>query len=197
LKDDALKNFKPEEHAKFYYSLFPLPEGKSNYVVDFGDYMSIVCLDSNHTQTPESQVGWLKETLAKRKEVPNLFACYHRPTYGTLVKADEPEVRKHFVPLFDAYGVDAAFENDHHLYKRTLPLKADQIDPDGTIYIGDGSWGVNLRDIPWEKTNKLDYLVRAAKEQHLIRVQLHPNRQQFDAFNAGGSRIDSTVRFRR
>lgn len=196
LKPEEVEKYKPEENAKFFYSLFPLPEGKSNYALDFADYMSIICLDSNHTQTPEAQVPWLKEALAQRKDLPNLFTCYHRPTYGTLVKDDEPDVRKHFVPVFDQYGVDAAFENDHHLYKRTLPIKNDEIDPTGTLYIGDGSWGVDLRDIPWDKTNKLEYLVRAAKEQHLIRIEILPNRQQFDAYNAKGSRIDSTSLFR-
>ncbi|MFT5402260.1 MAG: hypothetical protein ACI9DF_001087 [Verrucomicrobiales bacterium] len=197
VKPEELKDYKPEENAKFFYSLFPLPEKVSNYALDFGDYMSIICLDSNHTQKPETQVPWLKEALKKRANVPNLFACYHRPTYGTLVKDDEMEVRKHFVPLFDTYGVDAAFENDHHVYKRTSLLKKDEVHPDGTLYIGDGSWGVDTRDIPWAKANKLDYLVRAAKENHLIRVQLFPNRQQFDAFKGNGDRIDSTARFRR
>lgn len=196
LKPEELPDYKPEQHAKFFYSLFPLPHDKSNYALDFGDYMSILCLDSNHTQTPESQVSWLKEALRERKDLPNLFVCYHRPTYGTLVKDDEAEVRKHWVPLFDQFGVDAAFENDHHLYKRTMPLKNGEIDPSGTLYIGDGAWGVDLRDVPWDKTNKLEYLVRAAKEHHLIRVQLHPNRQQFDALNGKGVRIDSTALFR-
>lgn len=196
VKEEDLKDFKPEEHAKFFYSLFPLPEGKSSYAVDFADYMSIICLDSNHTQRPEDQVPWLKAALRDRSKMPNLFTCYHRPTFGTLVKDDEKEVREHFVPLFDQYGVDAAFENDHHLYKRTMPIKGGEIHKDGTIYIGDGSWGVNLRDVPWEKTNKLDYLVRAAKENHLIRVQVLPDRQQYDAFNGSGTRLDSYARFR-
>lgn len=197
VKAEERDAFKPEENAKFFYSLFPFPGGKSNYAIDFGDYMSIICLDSNHTQTPESQAPWLESALKQRQAVPNLFACYHKPAYGSLVKDDEEEVRKHFVPLFDRYGVDAAFENDHHVYKRTMPLKNDKIDGDGTLYIGDGAWGVDLRDIPWEKIENLDYLVRAVKEHHLIRVQLHPNRQQFDAFNGSGSRFDSTARFRR
>ena len=187
--------YKPEENAKFFYSLFPLPEGKSNYALDFGKYMSIICLDSSHTQMPESQVEWLDKALHERQNVPNLYACYHRPTYGTLVKDDDQEVRKHFVPLFDKYGVDVAFENDHHLYKRTLPLKADAIHPDGTIYMGDGSWGVDLRDIPWDKVAKLDYLVIATKQNHLIRVRLSDGQQRYDAFNSKGEKLDGTVRF--
>ena len=194
---DELKNFEPKKRAKFFYSLFPMPnDGKSNYALDFGDYMSIICLDSNHTQKPEDQVGWLKSALKARQKVPNLFACYHRPTYGTLVKDDEAEVRKYFVPLMEQYGVDAAFENDHHMYKRTMPIKNGEVDPDGVIYMGDGAWGVDLRDVPWDKTNKLEYIARAAKQNHLIRVQLHKNRQQFDAINGKGVRIDSYARFR-
>ena len=95
----------------------------------------------------------------------------------------------------DRYGVDVAFENDHHVYKRTLPIKGDAVDPDGTIYMGDGSWGVKLRDIPWPKASRLDYMVRADKESSLIRVQLLPNMQRYDAFNAAGVPLDGVVRF--
>ena len=195
VKEGERDKFKPEEHAKFFYSLCPLPEGKSNYVLDFGKYLSILCLDSGHTQMPKDQAEWLDQVLKERQDFPNLFACYHKPTYGSLVKDDDMEVRKHFVPLFDKYGVDAAFENDHHVYKRTLPLKNDAIHPDGTIYIGDGSWGVDLRDIPWDKASKLDYLVRAAKESNLIRVRLSDGQQRYDAFNAKGVPLDGVIRF--
>lgn len=188
--------FDPRKHAKFYYSLFPLPEGRSNFVVDFADYLSVVCLDSDHTQTPAAQVDWLAETLERRRTVPNLFACYHKPTFGTLVKADHSEVRTHFVPLFDRYGVDAAFENDHHVYKRTLPLKQGRIHEAGTLYLGDGAWGVNTRTIPWNKVEALDYLVRGEPRNHLIRVSLFEDRQQFDAYDGEGFRFDSYARFR-
>ena len=188
--------FIPAQNAKFFYSFFQFPEGKSNYAVDFGQYLSLICLDSNHTQTPASQVFWLENALRKRANVPNLFTCYHKPTYGALVKSDEPEVRKYFVPLFEQFGVDAAFENDHHVYKRTLPIKNGVIDQGGTLYLGDGAWGVTTRDIPTAKLQALDYLVRAEKRNHLIRVTLFPDRQQFDAVDGDGIRFDSYARFR-
>ncbi|MCH1505449.1 MAG: hypothetical protein L7V86_17845 [Verrucomicrobiales bacterium] len=81
------------------------------------------------------------------------------------------------------------------VYKRTLPLKGDVIHPDGTIYMGDGSWGVDLRDIPWDKATKLDYLVRAAKANNLIRVRLSEGQQRYDAFNAKGEPLDGIIRF--
>ena len=187
-------NFRPRERAKFYYSLFPLPEDKSNYFVDFGDYMSIVCLDSYHTQTPESQSQWLEKTLSERSGLPNLFVCYHRPAFGTLVKNDIEEVRQHWTPAIERYGVDAVFEHDHHIYKRTLPLRNGILDPDGVTYVGDGAWGVETRDIPWDRTKKLDYIVRGESKNHLIRVTVAQDYQVFDAFTSDGLPIDNYIR---
>lgn len=44
--------------------------------------------------------------------------------------------------IFDKYKFKAAFENHVHSYKRTFPLFNDSINPQGTIYFGDGSMGV-------------------------------------------------------
>lgn len=187
----------PRSEAKQFYSLFPLPEDRSNYALDFGSYLSLVLLDSNHTQRPSAQTAWLRETLEARRNRPHLFACYHRPTYGTLVKGDEMEVRKEWVPLFERYGVDAVFENDHHIYKRTLPIRDGKIDPEGVVYLGDGAWGVKVREIPWEKIReaRADYIVRAESINHLYRVILRRDRQQFDAMDAEGRIFDSYTRF--
>lgn len=193
---DKLRAWDPRQTAKFYFSLFPLPNDTTNFVIDFADYMSIVCLDSFHTQIPSDQTAWLEEVLKPRADVPNLFACYHRPGFGTQVKDDLKAVREEWAPLFERYGVDVAFENDHHVYKRTAPLRQGELHRDGVTYIGDGSWGVEVRDIPWDKVRRLGYIVRASSENHLIRVGLHEDRQQFDALDAKGRAIDSYMRFR-
>ncbi|MDA0814359.1 MAG: metallophosphoesterase family protein [Verrucomicrobia bacterium] len=194
---DKVKDYKPTEHAKFYYSLFVGAQKRksSDYVIDFGDYMSIVLLDSNHTQTPESQKAWLEETLRERQSRPNLFTCHHRPTYGTLVKEDEKDVREHWVPLFEKYGVDVAFENDHHVYKRTLPIKEDKIDyTNGVVYMGDGAWGVDVRNIDWKEMQKREYLHRGENLNHLIKVTVKPGLQLYEAFLSDGRRFDSYPR---
>lgn len=191
-----LSAWDPRQTAKFYFSLFPLPQDTTNFVIDFADYMSIVCLDSYHTQKPEDQTDWLEKTLQTRSEVPNLFACYHRPGYGTQVKDDMKVVREEWAPLFERYGVDVAFENDHHVFKRTMPLRGGEVHRDGVTYMGDGAWGVKVRDIPWKKVRKLGYIVRAESKNHLIRVGLYKDRQQFDAIEADGKAIDSYIRFR-
>ncbi|MGK0185067.1 MAG: hypothetical protein ACI9R3_000842 [Verrucomicrobiales bacterium] len=194
---DKVKDYKPTERAKYYYSLFVNAQKRetSDYVIDFADYMSIVLLDSNHSQTAESQVAWLEETLKERQSRPNLFTCHHRPTYGTLVKEDEQEVREHWVPLFEKYGVDVAFENDHHVYKRTLPIKEEKIDfANGVVYMGDGSWGVDVRKVDWKKVQKKEYLHRAENMNHLIKVTMKPGLQLFEAILSDGRRIDSYPR---
>lgn len=196
VKEEERKDFKPEEHAREFFSLFPVPGGKPYFVVDFANYLSLVCLDSEHLYTAKSQESWLRETLAKRRNVPNLFVCYHRPIYGTQVKDDKAECKEPWVPLFEEYGVDVVFENDHHCFKRTLPLLKDKVDAKGIAYLGDGAWGVDVRQIPWDKVKPLNYVVRAEPLNHLYRVILADDRQQFDAFDKDGKPFDNYVRWR-
>ncbi|MEZ5301505.1 MAG: hypothetical protein R3F11_12780 [Verrucomicrobiales bacterium] len=153
--------------AKFFYSLFALPEGKSNYALDFGDWMSLIQLDSNHTQPVAAQTAWLADALAKRGAVPLKFACYHRPAWGTGTKGNITEIQAQWSPLFEQHGVLAAFENDHHVYKRSRPLKAGAVTDDGVLYLGDGAWGVETRKIP-PSASGLNYLAKFASERHLI-----------------------------
>jgi hypothetical protein len=191
-----LREWDARKTAKFYFSLFPLPEDTTNFVIDFADYMSIVCLDSYHTQKPEEQTEWLEKMLQPRAKVPNLFACYHRPGFGTQVKDDIKGIREEWAPLFERYGVDVTFENDHHVYKRTMPLRGGELHRDGVTYMGDGAWGVKVREIPWKQVHKLGYIVRAESKNHLIRVGIYSDRQQFDAIDAEGRPVDSYMRFR-
>ena len=122
---------------------------KSYYAIDLYEDLSVVLLDSSHTYSIESQVEFLKACLSFRKDRTHLFALYHFPAYGImkggLNSPISKSMRKHWVPWFDQYGLDAAFENDHHVYKRSKLLKGDKINRDDTLYIGDGAWGVSTR----------------------------------------------------
>lgn len=179
------------DRAKFYYSLFPLPEGRSNFVVNFGNYMSIVNLDSDHSQPVGNQTQWLSDTLEKHRSSPLLFACYHRPTYGTLVKEDNAAVRTQWVPLFEKYKVDTVFEHDHHVYKRSLPIYQGRVDNRrGVLYMGDGAWGVSVREIPGEHGEKLPYIERAASRNHLIHVLIDGAEVHYHATEANGNVFD-------
>jgi len=178
---------RPDVEASQYYTLFDLPGGKARHVLDFGSYLSLVNLDSEHTEAIEgAQAVWLGETLAARARQTFLFACYHYPAYGT-AKAPSPDklpiehprsiaIREHWVPHLERYGVTAVFENDHHNYKRTHRLRGHRRDDkNGLLYLGDGAWGVRTRTVP--PLSEAWYLAKAEPTRHLFHVVLQPSGQ--------------------
>ena len=194
------RSFRPDNApgraaAPFYYSLFQGQEEGSNTTVDFGQYLSLVCLDSGHTGTIAEQTPWLKRVLAARATVPRLFVCYHRPAWGTGVKDDAVEIQQQWSPLFEQFRVDAVFENDHHVYKRTHPITRGVIDEeDGVVYLGDGSWGVNVRQIPRNWKADRPWLAQAAAVNHLIAVTMTDDGFLYEAKKADGTVIDRLER---
>ena len=192
---------KKPKHAKYFYSLFPLPTKRSFYVMDIGSYMSLIILDSDLTERVEGeQTAWLAQVLAKRAgKVPFIFPCYHKAAYGTAKppkgtndSSKDPlaqKIIKNWCPLFDKYRVTAVFENDHHTYKRTHPLRANRIDrKKGILYLGDGCWGVDTRAVP--KPGELWYLAKAESKRHLICVTIQNGKPFYVAYEAEGKVID-------
>ena len=191
---------KPKD-AKYFYSLFPMPSKRSFYVLDIGNYLSLVVLDSDLTERIEGeQAIWLEQSLSQRSgKAPHVFACYHKPAYGTAKppsgtkdSSKDPlaqKIIKYWCPLFDKYNVTAVFENDHHTYKRTHPLRGNRIDRDrGIVYLGDGCWGVDTRDVP--KTDEVWYLAKAESKRHLICVTIRNGKPDYVAYEANGKVID-------
>jgi hypothetical protein len=196
-------NGKIPDDARHFYSLFALPGDRSYYALDFGKYLSLVILDSGHTQPLAGpQAEWLNQTLAARAGQQFLFACYHFPAYGT-AKAEKGklpcdsaramEVRTNWVPLFERHGLSAAFENDHHNFKRTHRLRNHQRDDaNGILYLGDGAWGVNTRTVP--SLDEAWYLAKAEPRRHLWHVTLQPKgRALIEAVDASGEVFDSVT----
>ncbi len=191
---------KPKD-AKYFYSLFPLPAKRSFYTMDIGNYLSLIILDSDLTERIEGeQTAWLGQALAKRAgKVPFIFPCYHKAAYGTAKppkgtndSSKDPLAQKiiqNWCPLFDKYRVTAVFENDHHTYKRTHPLRANRVDREnGILYLGDGCWGVDTRSVP--KPGELWYLAKAASKRHLICVTVQNGKPSYVAYEADGKMID-------
>jgi len=147
------------EDAPYFYGFFALPENRSYYALDFRKYLSLVVLDSGHTQPVSgAQAQWLEQALAVRTQQQFVFPCYHYPAYGTskapegLLPSESPrslEIQKQWTPHFDRFGVSVVFENDHHNYKRTHRIRNHQRDDEnGILYLGDGAWGVGTRTVP-------------------------------------------------
>jgi hypothetical protein len=160
--------------APFFYALFDgLFTDTGFTTLDFGDYLSLVLLDTGHT-TPigGEQAAWLERTLRARKDHPNVVVVNHVPCYpsyrnpvGNNGKEGTGEgQRKHWVPLFEQYRVPVVLEHHDHTFKRTKPLLDGMANDNGVLYLGDGSWG-RLRN---PKTpDQLSYLAESSRDFHL------------------------------
>jgi hypothetical protein len=181
---------KTPEASPYFYRLFATPGTQGYQVLDFGSYMSVILLDSGHTHpVGGAQTDWLRDVLSKRTDMPHVFAAYHVPAYPSSRDEDEdttPEIRQHWVPLFEQHGLDVAFEGHDHTYKRTYVLKAGSKDSTGVLYLGDGAWGTNLRG-----RKKRWYLVPTPpNRQHVILVTVEGQGRSFQAIGMDGKPFD-------
>lgn len=178
-------NGKIPDDAPYFYRLFMLPDDRAYYALDFGKYLSLIVLDSGHTNPIEGeQASWLAAALEKRAGQTFLVPCYHFPAYGTTkapqgkLPIDIPRailIREHWTHYFDRFGVTTVFENDHHNFKRTFPLRGHQRDDvNGIRYLGDGAWGVRTRSVP--DLSQAWYLEKAEPRNHMWIVDLKPEK---------------------
>lgn len=146
---------------------------KTYGTLDFGDYLSLVLLDTGHVEPiGGEQADWLDSALAEREGRPHLFVANHVPAYpsyrapeGSKDKFGTGEAnRLHWCPLFEKYRVDAVLEHHDHTFKRTHPLTGGLIDKYGVPYLGDGSWGMLRTPVPPEKR---PYLAKVGKAYHM------------------------------
>ncbi len=182
-----------EGDAPYYNALMAFPGQPEYGALHFGDYLTWIILDSGHLNPIEgTQKEWLQQTLAASADRPFLFTSYHVPAYPShrpFEGAVSQEIRTHWVPLFEEYGVDVSFEHHDHTYKRTYPLRQNAIDHEnGILYLGDGAWGVNSREL--DAVNPRWYLAKAASQRHVILGILHGDSLRFEIVNEEGATID-------
>lgn len=186
------------ENAPFFYSLFSMPGSQGYNVLDFGSYMSIFILDSGHTHPIAGlQESWLEHALKERTDVPNKFAIYHVPAYPSYRKVNNKYsllIRNHWVPLFEHYGLSAAFENHDHAYKRTHPILNGRVDASsGVLYLGDGGWGIKKLRKPKTSYQRW-YLAKTASLRHFIMVTINQDQRYFTAITSEGLILDEIQR---
>ncbi|MFM7181611.1 MAG: metallophosphoesterase [Verrucomicrobiales bacterium] len=185
----------PPSKADMYYSLFKPGAAHDYQALDFGKSLSFILLDSGHTANISAQTAWLANALKERQAVPRLMVGYHRPAWGSGIKEDAVDIQKEWCPLFEKAKVDVVFENDHHGYKRTYPMTRGKRDDEAGIpYLGDGAWGVAVREAPPKELAKRPWLVKAAATNHLFLVTLTEGGFRYEAMTADGKVFDSVVR---
>jgi hypothetical protein len=162
------------EKAPFFYALFDGLFRDTGYAtLDFGDYLSLVLLDSGHTsKIGGDQADWLEKTLKARADHPNVMCVNHVPAYPSFrnYEGNNEKVgtgdgnRTYWVPLFEKYRVPVVLEHHDHTFKRTKPLIGGSANANGVLYLGDGSWG-RLRNP--KRPDQLPYLAASSRDYHL------------------------------
>lgn len=182
--------------ARIFAALFPIPGNQIYNVLDFDSYLSIFFLDSGHANPiGGAQTAWLKEALDKRSHQLYKFAIYHVPAYPSVRSFNTTQsvyIRRYWTSLFEAGGIQMAFEHHDHAYKRTAPLLQNKIDPKGVVYIGDGGWGV-------ETPRKMQgfirpfYLAKSIPVRHFLVVDLNQDALRVSAVTDKGVVFDEYV----
>ena len=184
------------QYLSVFDGLFP---EKTFGVLDFGDYLSLVLLDTDHiAPIGGEQTDWLARTLAERQERPHLIVANHVPAYPSY-RAPNPhdgeagtgeDQRKHWCPLFESYNVDVVLEHHDHTFKRTHPLTGGHVDKNGVLYLGDGSWG-KLR-VP-KKPEERPYLAAVSEAYHMTVHRLEGEQRFHVALEESGKVADVCI----
>jgi hypothetical protein len=189
---------KPRGKAPFFYALFDglFPDTGYN-TLDFGDYLSLVLLDTGHTSPiAGEQADWLEKTLRARQDHPHVMVVNHVPAYpsyrsylatGKEKKGTGEDNRKHWVPLFEKYRTPVVLEHHDHTFKRTKPLLNGLMDNNGVIYLGDGSWG-RLRAV--KSPEQLSYLAKSSSDFHLSLHRIEGDNRFHLALDSNGKVMD-------
>ena len=119
-----------------------------------GSFFHMILLNSEIDEGGE-QRQWLEEDLEENTDFIFKLAAYHKPfSPHTMRKRDNIYQYHQWAYLFYEYGLDISLDADSHMSKITFPLKPDSIngyegfirdDINGTMYIGEGSWGAGYR----------------------------------------------------
>lgn len=138
----VFKHFFPQN--TFNENVPKLSERKTYFTHRIGTRLLLLSLDTGYELPIANQTTWIESQLSERS-YQFIFSQYHHPLYAACSKGNRGvtsgEGRKHWVPLFDKYNVTMSFENHVHSFKRTKPLRGGVPSPNGTVYLGDGSWG--------------------------------------------------------
>jgi len=182
------------KRAPFFAALFDglYQNGKTYNTIDFGSYLSLVILDTNHISPMKGeQTAWFDKALAARAGIPHRLVFYHVPgwpSHRDFNGRTETEVRETWSPILEKYRVPIAFEHHDHTYKRTHPIRDGKVAKDGVIYMGDGAWGVDTR--PVKKPADTWYLAKSESAHHCIRHTITGTRAEHVALGHGGREID-------
>ncbi|MGZ0654408.1 fibronectin type III domain-containing protein [Coraliomargarita sp. W4R72] len=182
----------PKSHAPFFFGFFAQDPDHSYFSLKFNEHFALMVLDSGHITTHESQSEWLRGELERYSGVTHRAAVYHVPLYPShrdKMNTYSSLGRTHWGPIFDEYQLTVAFENHDHSFKRSHLLKGDQATKDGsgTLYLGDGCWGIQPRNT---NSKGRDYLAKSGNIQHFWLVDVSAEKILYRAIDLSNQVFD-------
>ena len=126
----------PERETDFYYAS------------QINGEIAMIVLNTEISISGDQRV-WLENTLRDiRPKNRYVTAMFHKPIYPSVRAYDGAEGRRRaWAPLFDEHKVDLVAVGHDHALKRTVPILAEEPNPEGIVYIGDGGLGVPTREV--------------------------------------------------
>lgn len=124
--------------------VFGAPGGKvrNYYRTPLGSTVVLLTLNTEYPAEGD-QRQFLVDALSGDQDREFRLAQYHRGLF--------PAVRQAFagksawLPVFDRFHLDFGLESNGHTLKRTPPIRAGAIDPEGTVFLGEGGFGAKQR----------------------------------------------------
>lgn len=147
-----IHNSATKDDVLFAYNFFANLNDEAYGVIDVSDYMSIIFLNTYHTQPIlGTQTTWLETTLSARQGRQHVFPYFHVSPYPSWYPDTLNyiyEVRDHWTPLFTQYGVKIAGSGHEHVHVVTKKVTGTSLDANGVVYTGQGhGMGNNTRGI--------------------------------------------------
>jgi hypothetical protein len=96
---------------------------------------------------------------------------------------------QHWVPLFEQFNLDVAFESDGHTLKRTCAIRGGKPDETGVVYIGEGGLGVKQRTPDAERWYFEGGITASAN--HVQKVSVTKAEMKVESIGEDGSTLDT------
>lgn len=165
-----------------YDTLFALPEPEDYYSFKYGNAHFIVL--NTEMDMGGLQRDWLIRELTMARNdtsVDWIFVTLHRPPYTSGLYDPDPNIQKHWCPLFEEYGVDIVLAGHDHIYERTSKIR-------GVTYIVSGGGGAPLYDV-----GKSTWTMYSEKTYHFCLIHIMGKRLHLRAIKPNGVVFDSLV----
>ncbi len=167
---------------------WPDRENDYYYTTHLNSEAAVITLNTEISRGGD-QRAWLESELAELRPSKRwLLAMYHRPAYPSVRDyGTGSSQRSAWVPLFEEYGLDLAYESHDHALKRSHPIFDGEIDEErGVVYFGDGGAGVPQRQPDPDRW----YLKMTGRYHHTHLVTFNDDHVDVKAINIDDEIVD-------